>query len=92
MAAICNKCGSDKVLHLHKNHKFSYSCPNCITERIRKVVFITVGLIISCLLVPIASQYADKVRGYDGTGGEFLIPFLLPLVVILIYTFKNLKR
>ena len=43
-------------------------------------------------MIPAASQYADKVRGYDGSGGEFLIPLLFTIIVAVIFEFRGMKH
>lgn len=40
-------------------------------------------IITTIVLIPIAIKYANAVRGYEAVGGEYLIP-LLGLVIILI--------
>ena len=50
----------------------------------KKVTLFVIGFIISCLLVPMASEYANTWRGYHAVGGEVLIPVLYLIVVGLI--------
>lgn len=50
----------------------------------KKIALFVTGFIISCLLVPVALNYADNVRGYDATGSEVLIPLLYILLAGLI--------
>lgn len=87
MPAICKSCGGVKKIHLHKRG-FSYSCPACSKKR--RIASYLLALIGGCGLIPWASNYADKVRGYDGAGGEFLIALIPLLIVVLIDTFKDL--
>lgn len=85
MPATCKSCGGVKKIHLHKRG-FSYSCPTCS----RRIVAYILALMGGCGLIPLASNYADKVRGYDGAGGEFLIALVPLLIVVFINSFKDL--
>lgn len=86
MPATCKVCGSIKKIYLHKRG-FSYSCPTCSKKR--RIVAYILALIGGCGLTPWASNYADKVRGYDGAGGEFLIALVPLLIVTLFDSFKD---
>ena len=87
LPATCKGCGSTKKIHLHKKG-FSYSCPVCSNKR--RIFAYVLAVIGGCGLIPWASNYADKVRGYDGVGGEFLIALVPILIVAFIDTFKDL--
>lgn len=53
--------------------------------RIKKPVALIIAFVLGVLLLPWAVDYADKVRGYDGTGSEFLLPLVFVAAVVLIY-------
>ena len=41
-------------------------------------------IIATIILTPMAIKYATAVRGYDAVGGEYLIPLLAFLIIMLI--------
>jgi hypothetical protein len=53
--------------------------------RIKKPAALIIAFVLGSLLIPWAMDYADKVRGYDGTGSEFLLPLAFVAAVQLIY-------
>lgn len=53
--------------------------------RIKKPVALIIAFVLGTMLLPWAVDYADKVRGYDGTGSEFLLPLVFILVIEMVY-------
>lgn len=41
-------------------------------------------IIATIILTPMAIKYATEVRGYDAVGGEYLIPLLALLIIMII--------
>ncbi len=58
----------------------------------KKIALYVGGFILSCLLVPVVAKYADNVRGYDGTGGEVLLPLLYLIAITFINTISDYKK
>ena len=63
-----------------------------LLNRGKKVIVFVAGFILSCLLVPIMANYADRLRGYNGTGGEIFIPLLYLVVIAFIKSFSDIKK
>ena len=53
-------------------------------------------IIATIILTPMAIKYATAVRGYDAVGGEYLVPVLGLMVILIIETIyeesENKKR
>jgi len=50
-------------------------------------------LTIACLaMTPIAFISADAQRGYDGTGGEIIVPLLPAIIYLAVITFRDSKN
>ena len=43
-------------------------------------------IIVTIILTPIAIKYATMTRGYDAVGGEYLLPILAIIIILIIET------
>lgn len=43
-------------------------------------------IIVTIILTPIAIKYATMTRGYDAVGGEYLLPILALIIILIIET------
>lgn len=94
MKAICSKCGQVWNVSVHKNMKEPYECPHCFSrKKVKKIMLVTAGFFVSCLLSIKCSKIATVQRGYQVlVGGEDFIPLLYLAVVVFLKTISDYKK